>query len=136
MYIVAVPCCPEGVAVTAVGTDTLEITWAASRGAELYETRAVDGSDLILCNDTAPVCALSDLGCDSSYSVLVTPCNEISGCNRACRAHTKDTGNTGTKCLHTNSAYVILYFLSQDILQFVNVAMYSKSYLRPLRLFK
>lgn len=95
MYIVSVPCCPEGVAVSAVSADTLEITWAASRGAELYQTRAVDGSDVILCNDTAPVCALSDLSCDSSYSVLVTPCNEISGCNRACGAHNKDTGNTG-----------------------------------------
>lgn len=87
------PCCPESVSVSAVSTDTLEITWAASRGAELYETRAMDGSDVILCNDTAPVCALSDLSCDGSYSVLVTPCNEISGCNRGCRAHTKDTGD-------------------------------------------
>lgn len=139
IYIVAVPCCPEGVAVTAVSTDTLEITWAASHGAELYETRAVDGSDLILCNDTAPVCAISDLSCDSSYSVLVTPCNEISGCNRACRAHIKDTGNTGTKCLHTYSACIILYVLSQDILQFVNVAMYNKimpSFETAERLFK
>uniref|UniRef100_UPI0037E7605E fibronectin type III domain-containing protein 7-like n=1 Tax=Semicossyphus pulcher TaxID=241346 RepID=UPI0037E7605E len=86
-----VPCCPEGVSVSAVSTDTLEITWMASRGAELYETRAADSSEVILCNDTAPVCALSDLNCDRSYSVVVTPCNEISGCNRACRAHTKDT---------------------------------------------
>lgn len=109
--IVSVPCCPEGVAVSAVSTDTLEITWVASRGAELYETRAVDGSDVILCNDTAPVCALSDLSCDSSYSVLVTPCNEISGCNQACRAHTKDTGNTGTsKYLHTYTAYYLKVF--------------------------
>ncbi|XP_069560944.1 fibronectin type III domain-containing protein 7-like [Brachyistius frenatus] len=86
-----VPCCPEGVSVSTVSTDTLEITWTASRGAELYETRAADSSEVILCNDTAPVCALSDLDCDSSYSVVVTPCNEISGCNRACEAHTKDT---------------------------------------------
>ncbi|XP_018527047.2 fibronectin type III domain-containing protein 7 [Lates calcarifer] len=85
------PCCPEGVSVSAVSTDTLEITWTASRGAELYETRAADSSEVILCNDTAPVCALSDLSCDSAYSVVVTPCNEISGCNRACKAHTKDT---------------------------------------------
>ncbi|XP_039985286.1 fibronectin type III domain-containing protein 7-like [Xiphias gladius] len=85
------PCCPEGVSVSAVSTDTLEITWTASRGAELYETRAAGSSEVILCNDTAPVCALSDLRCDSAYSVVVTPCNEISGCNRACKAHTKDT---------------------------------------------
>lgn len=90
---VSVPCCPEGVSVSVVSTDTLEIMWTASRGAELYKTRAADSSEVILCNDTAPVCALSDLSCDSSYSVVVTPCSEISGCNRACRAHTKDTGN-------------------------------------------
>ncbi|XP_060934709.1 fibronectin type III domain-containing protein 7-like [Limanda limanda] len=85
------PCCPEGVSVSAVSTDTLEIMWTASRGAELYQTRAVDSSEVILCNDTAPVCALSDLRCDTAYSVVVTPCNDISGCNRGCKAHTKDT---------------------------------------------
>ncbi|XP_040896696.1 fibronectin type III domain-containing protein 7-like [Toxotes jaculatrix] len=85
------PCCPEGVSVSVVSADTLEIMWTASRGAELYETRAADSSEVILCNDTAPVCALSDLSCDSTYRVVVTPCNEISGCNRACKAHTKDT---------------------------------------------
>ncbi|XP_056233720.1 fibronectin type III domain-containing protein 7-like isoform X2 [Seriola aureovittata] len=85
------PCCPEGVSVSLVSADTLEIMWTASRGAELYQTRAADSSEVILCNDTAPVCALSDLSCDSAYSVVVTPCNEISGCNLACKAHTKDT---------------------------------------------
>lgn len=88
----SVPCCPEGVSISLVSTDTLEITWTASRGAHLYETRAVDGSEVILCNDTAPVCALSDLRCDSPYSVMVIPCNDISGCNSACSTHTKDTG--------------------------------------------
>ncbi|XP_073331837.1 fibronectin type III domain-containing protein 7-like [Pagrus major] len=92
------PCCPEGVSVSLVSTDTLEIQWTASRGAELYETRAADGAQVILCNDTAPVCALSDLNCDSPYSVVVIPCNDISGCNRACRAHTKDTA----PCMPTN----------------------------------
>ncbi|XP_012733487.2 fibronectin type III domain-containing protein 7 [Fundulus heteroclitus] len=93
-----VPCCPDNVSVSAVSADTLEITWAASRGAELYQTRAADVSEVILCNDTAPVCALSDLSCDSSYAVLVTPCNEISGCNRACKSHTTDTA----PCTPTN----------------------------------
>ncbi|KAM8873743.1 fibronectin type III domain-containing protein 7-like [Spinachia spinachia] len=92
------PCCPEEVLVYAVSTNTLEITWTASRGAQLYETRAADGSEVILCNDTAPVCALSDLRCDSPYSVLVTPCSEISGCNRGCKAHTKNTA----PCMPTN----------------------------------
>uniref|UniRef100_A0A3Q3VL23 Fibronectin type-III domain-containing protein n=1 Tax=Mola mola TaxID=94237 RepID=A0A3Q3VL23_MOLML len=85
------PCCPDDVSISVVSTDTLEIMWTSSRGAELYETRAADSSEVILCNDTAPMCALSDLSCDSSYSVVVMPCNEISGCNRVCKAHTKDT---------------------------------------------
>ncbi|KAJ4921791.1 hypothetical protein JOQ06_026212, partial [Pogonophryne albipinna] len=85
------PCCPEDVSISAVSTDTFEITWTVSRGAELYQTRAADSSEVILCNDTAPVCALSDLSCDSSYSVVLTPCNDISGCNRACKAHTQIT---------------------------------------------
>ncbi|XP_034036700.1 fibronectin type III domain-containing protein 7-like [Thalassophryne amazonica] len=85
------PCCPEDVSVSVVSTDTLEIMWMSSRGAEVYETRATDNSEVILCNDTAPVCALSDLSCDSSYSVVVTPCNDISGCNLSCKHHTKDT---------------------------------------------
>uniref|UniRef100_A0A667XFH5 Fibronectin type III domain containing 7 n=1 Tax=Myripristis murdjan TaxID=586833 RepID=A0A667XFH5_9TELE len=85
------PCCPEDVSISLVSTETLEIMWAAARGAELYETRAADNSEVILCNDTAPVCALSDLTCDSSYTVVVTPCNDIRGCNRACQPHTRDT---------------------------------------------
>lgn len=98
----SVPCCPEGVSVSLVSTDTLEIMWTASRGAELYQTRAADRSEVILCNDTAPVCALSGLSCDSPYSVVVTPCNEISGCNRACKAHTKETGRERTRTNTTN----------------------------------
>ncbi|XP_071760127.1 fibronectin type III domain-containing protein 7-like [Centroberyx gerrardi] len=81
------PCCPVNVSISLVSIDTLEITWAGGRGAELYETRATDDSRIILCNDTAPVCVLSDLSCDSRYSVVVTPCNDIRGCNRACPAH-------------------------------------------------
>lgn len=105
----SVPCCPENVSVSTVSTDTLEIMWTASRGAELYETRAADSSEVILCNDTAPVCALSDLSCDSSYSVVVTPCNDISGCNRACKAHAK---NTGRKLLFT---HICLYIYPENI---------------------
>ncbi|CAI5637118.1 unnamed protein product [Oreochromis niloticus] len=84
-------CCPEDVLVSAVSTDTLEISWMPSRGAVLYETRAAHSSEVILCNDTAPLCVLSDLSCDTAYSVVVIPCNDMSGCNRACKAHTKDT---------------------------------------------
>lgn len=129
------PCCPEDVSVSVVSTDTLEIMWTASRGAELYETRAVDSSEVILCNDTAPVCALSDLSCDSSYSVVVTPCNDISGCNRACRAHTKDTGNTHTCTYiytHTLSRLnlVTAYFLSISSLYANEFGIASKKLLQ------
>uniref|UniRef100_A0A3Q3K3U0 Fibronectin type-III domain-containing protein n=1 Tax=Monopterus albus TaxID=43700 RepID=A0A3Q3K3U0_MONAL len=86
------PCCPGDVSISAVSTDTLEIIWTASRGAELYQTQAVDTSEVILCNDTATVCALSDLTCDNTYRVVVIPCNEITGCNRLCTSqHTADT---------------------------------------------
>uniref|UniRef100_A0A3B4GC52 Fibronectin type III domain containing 7 n=1 Tax=Pundamilia nyererei TaxID=303518 RepID=A0A3B4GC52_9CICH len=84
-------CCPEDVSVSAVSTDTLDIRWMPSRGAVLYETRAAHSSEVILCNDTAPVCVLSGLSCDTAYSVVVIPCNDVSGCNLACKAHTKDT---------------------------------------------
>lgn len=85
------PCCPNDVRISLVSTDTLEIEWSAVRGAEVYETKAVEGSEVILCNDTAPVCALSDLTCDRPYSVVVTPCNDLRGCNWACGTHTKET---------------------------------------------
>ncbi|XDV27992.1 hypothetical protein PO909_031420 [Leuciscus waleckii] len=86
-----IPCCPEDVSVSLISTETLEISWSAVRGAELYETIAADRSEWIHCNDTAPVCALSDLTCDSLYSVVVRPCSEIQGCNNTCGAHTRRT---------------------------------------------
>ncbi|XP_030643216.1 fibronectin type III domain-containing protein 7 [Chanos chanos] len=85
------PCCPDDVSISLVSTETLEIGWSSVRGAEVYETRAVDESEVILCNDTAPVCALSGLTCNSRYSVVVTPCNELRGCNRACQPQTHET---------------------------------------------
>ncbi|TRY81827.1 hypothetical protein DNTS_000530, partial [Danionella cerebrum] len=86
-----IPCCPADVSVSLISTETLEISWSAVRGAELYETIAADGTEWIHCNDTAPVCALSDLTCDSLYSVVVRPCNEIQGCNNTCSMHTRQT---------------------------------------------
>ncbi|KAG5850605.1 hypothetical protein ANANG_G00084220 [Anguilla anguilla] len=86
-----IPCCPEDVSISLVSTETLEITWSPVRGAEVYETKAAGASDLIHCNDTAPVCALSDLRCNSRYSVVVRPCSELRGCNNTCRPHTEET---------------------------------------------
>lgn len=87
-----VPCCPNDVTVSLVSTETLEITWTAVNGAELYETTAAESWKTIHCNDTAPVCALSDLNCNTAYSVIVTPCSEIRGCNNTCTAQTHETG--------------------------------------------
>ncbi|XP_017578738.2 fibronectin type III domain-containing protein 7 [Pygocentrus nattereri] len=86
-----VPCCPDNVSVSLISTETLEISWSAVRGAELYETVAADGPDSIHCSDTVPLCALSDLNCNSLYSVVIRPCSEISGCNNTCTAHTQET---------------------------------------------
>ncbi|KAJ8384528.1 hypothetical protein AAFF_G00204430 [Aldrovandia affinis] len=86
-----IPCCPEDVSILLVSTETLEIMWSPVRGAEVYETKAAGTSDLIHCNDTAPVCALSDLKCNTKYSVVVRPCSELRGCNNTCRPHTEET---------------------------------------------
>ncbi|KAI7809502.1 fibronectin type III domain-containing protein 7 [Triplophysa rosa] len=85
-----IPCCPEDVFVSLISTETLEISWSSVRGAEIYETIAADGPERIHCSDTAPVCALSDLTCDSLYSVVVRPCNDIQ-CNNTCVPHTRRT---------------------------------------------
>lgn len=87
-----VPCCPKLTSVSAVSWETLMIEWSPVRGADLYETRAVDATETILCNDTAPSCALSDLTCNSRYSVVVIPCNDVSGCNLTCSPQTHETG--------------------------------------------
>ncbi|KAK1790979.1 hypothetical protein P4O66_014813, partial [Electrophorus voltai] len=86
-----VPCCPESVSLALISVDTLEITWSAVKGAELYETRAETGTSTVHCSDTMPLCVLSDLTCNSLYSVVIRPCSEISGCNYSCSAHTQET---------------------------------------------
>ncbi|CAJ1072098.1 unnamed protein product%2C partial [Xyrichtys novacula] len=86
-----IPCCPEGVDVQLVATETLEVMWSPVKGAELYETTAAHTNNTIQCNDTAPVCALSDLRCNTVYSVTITPCSDLRGCNRTCKPHTHET---------------------------------------------
>lgn len=102
LFLSSVPCCPDDLSVSLISTETLEISWTSVRGAELYETIAADGSEWIHCNDTAPVCALSDLTCDSLYSVVVRPCSETQGCNNTCSAHTRRTGTHINAHLHVN----------------------------------
>nr|XP_057925077.1 fibronectin type III domain-containing protein 7 [Doryrhamphus excisus] len=86
-----VPCCPEDVSLESISTETLEVTWSPVKGAELYETTAVQADEAIRCNDTEPLCALSDLRCNAIYSVIVTPCSELRGCNRTCMSHAHET---------------------------------------------
>lgn len=114
-----VPCCPENVSVTEISWESLMIVWTAVRGAELYEIQATDPSNYtVLCNDTSPMCVLSDLNCNTWYSVLVSPCNEARGCNRSCRPRLTETSKKKTQAhtfhycaLHSGSEH--LPFLSQ-----------------------
>uniref|UniRef100_A0A8D2ZIK6 Fibronectin type III domain containing 7a n=1 Tax=Scophthalmus maximus TaxID=52904 RepID=A0A8D2ZIK6_SCOMX len=107
-----IPCCPKDVTVQLVSTETLEITWSPVKGAELYETTAEETNNVIHCNDTAPVCALSDLRCNADYSVTVTPCSELGGCNRTCKAHTHQTAPCAPGILNmtqtNNATYRVL----------------------------
>ena len=87
-----------------VSTETLEIEWVPVRGADLYETRAEQTEGVIHCNDTSPVCALSDLSCNTWYSVVVTPCSELRGCNVSCQRQRHETGDAGSgKRGHTHT---------------------------------
>ncbi|XP_069014118.1 fibronectin type III domain-containing protein 7-like [Embiotoca jacksoni] len=104
-----IPCCPQDVKIKLVSTETLEIKWAPVKGAELYETTAAQTNDIIHCNDTSPVCALSDLSCNTVYSVTVTPCSELRGCNRTCTPHAHETAPCAPEILNmtqtNNSTY-------------------------------
>ncbi|KAA0706757.1 Fibronectin type III domain-containing protein 7 [Triplophysa tibetana] len=98
------PCCPENTTISLESWETLKIEWSLVRGADLYETRAVDASEVILCNDTAPVCALSDLTCNTRYSVVVIPCNDIRGCNLTCRPQTHETAPCMPEIISVNQS--------------------------------
>uniref|UniRef100_A0A8C2X242 Fibronectin type III domain containing 7a n=1 Tax=Cyclopterus lumpus TaxID=8103 RepID=A0A8C2X242_CYCLU len=108
-----IPCCPQDVTIKLVSTETLEVMWPSVKGAELYETTAAQTNDVIHCNDTAPVCALSDLRCNTAYSVTVTPCSELRGCNRTCAPHTHETAPCAPEILTmtqtNNSTFTILF---------------------------
>uniref|UniRef100_A0A8C5QF79 Fibronectin type III domain containing 7 n=1 Tax=Leptobrachium leishanense TaxID=445787 RepID=A0A8C5QF79_9ANUR len=78
------PCCPSDFGPGYVSADTLEIVWSTVRGAEMYETKADDGTNIILCNDTATVCALSGLQCNTLYNVTVYSFSETRGSNTSC----------------------------------------------------
>ncbi|TSY27775.1 Fibronectin type III domain-containing protein 7 [Bagarius yarrelli] len=104
-----VPCCPHYVYVSLISTETLEVTWSAVRGAVLYETVVTDESDALHCNDTMPICVLSDLTCNSMYNVVIRPCSDIRGCNDTCTPNKQETAPCAPEILkltHVNSSDV------------------------------
>ncbi|NXI62787.1 FNDC7 protein, partial [Anseranas semipalmata] len=78
------PCCPSDFRAVLVSSDTVEVTWAPVRGAEMYETKAADGSGAVLCNDTATACTLSALHCNALYNITVYSFSEARGSNTSC----------------------------------------------------
>ncbi|XP_044883216.1 fibronectin type III domain-containing protein 7 isoform X4 [Mauremys mutica] len=78
------PCCPSDFYPVFVSSDTVEIVWSPVRGAEMYETKAVDGVGVVLCHDTATICILTALQCNTQYNITVYSYSEIRGTNTSC----------------------------------------------------
>nr|XP_008113264.2 PREDICTED: fibronectin type III domain-containing protein 7 [Anolis carolinensis] len=78
------PCCPSDFNPVFVSSDTIQIVWPPVRGAEMYETKAVDWTNELLCNDTATICTLSALQCNTQYNITVYSFSEIRGSNTSC----------------------------------------------------
>ncbi|NXX35577.1 FNDC7 protein, partial [Nicator chloris] len=78
------PCCPRDFRAVFMSSDTVRVTWAPVRGADLYETRAAGGSGVVLCRDTATACTLSALQCSTRYNITVYSFSEARGSNTSC----------------------------------------------------
>ncbi|NXM82766.1 FNDC7 protein, partial [Oenanthe oenanthe] len=78
------PCCPSDFRAVFMSSDTVRVTWAPVRGADLYETRAAGGGGEVLCRDTAPACTLSALRCSTRYNITVSSFSEARGSNASC----------------------------------------------------
>ncbi|XP_068878576.1 fibronectin type III domain-containing protein 7 isoform X4 [Aphelocoma coerulescens] len=78
------PCCPSDFRAVFMSSDTVRVTWAPVRGADLYETRAAGGSGAVLCRDTATACTLSALQCNTPYNITVFSVSEARGRNASC----------------------------------------------------
>ncbi|NWV77207.1 FNDC7 protein, partial [Dasyornis broadbenti] len=78
------PCCPSDFRAVFMSSDTVRVTWAPVRGADLYETRAAGGSVVVLCKDTATACTLSALQCNTPYNITVYSFSEARGSNTSC----------------------------------------------------
>ncbi|XP_054623920.1 fibronectin type III domain-containing protein 7 isoform X2 [Dunckerocampus dactyliophorus] len=70
-----IPCCPEGVSLESVSSETLEVTWSPVKGAELYETTAVQADEAIH-SPCAPDILNMTQSNHSSYTVLLTAPND------------------------------------------------------------
>nr|XP_054494599.1 fibronectin type III domain-containing protein 7 isoform X2 [Agelaius phoeniceus] len=81
------PCCPSDFRAVFVSSDTVRVTWAPVRGADLYETRAAGGSGVVLCRDTATACSLSALQCSTRYNITVHSFSEARGSSASCAPH-------------------------------------------------
>ncbi|OXB68268.1 hypothetical protein ASZ78_016669 [Callipepla squamata] len=86
------PCCPSDFRAVLVSSDTVEVSWAPVRGAEMYETKAASWRDTVLCNDTATACTLSALRCGTRYNVTVYSFSEARGSNTSCASKDVATG--------------------------------------------
>ncbi|KAM4774191.1 fibronectin type III domain-containing protein 7 isoform 5-T10 [Cyanocitta cristata] len=78
------PCCPSDFRAVFMSSDTVRVTWAPVRGADLYETRAAGGSGVVLCRDTATACTLSALQCSTPYNITVFSVSEARGSSASC----------------------------------------------------
>ncbi|NXT13116.1 FNDC7 protein, partial [Prunella fulvescens] len=78
------PCCPSDFRAVFISSDTVRLTWAPVRGADLYETRAAGGSGVLLCRDTATACTLSALQCSTPYNITVSSFSEARGSSSSC----------------------------------------------------
>lgn len=86
------PCCPSNFRAVPVSSDTVEVSWAPVRGAEMYETKAASGRGTVRCNDTATACTLSALRCNTRYNVTVYSFSEARGSNTSCASKYVATG--------------------------------------------
>ncbi|XP_037671429.1 fibronectin type III domain-containing protein 7 [Choloepus didactylus] len=96
------PCCPRDINPVFVSSDRVEIVWSPVRGAELYETKAVDGYNVVECNDTVPACTLSALECDTKYNITVYSFSEVRGSNMSCTSQFITTAPCSPEIKHVS----------------------------------
>ncbi|OXB84161.1 UNVERIFIED_CONTAM: hypothetical protein H355_007044 [Colinus virginianus] len=114
---VPAPCCPSDFRAVLVSSDTVEVSWAPVRGAEMYETKAASWRDTVLCNDTATACTLSALRCDTRYNVTVHSFSEARGSNTSCASKDVATGAccpSGVKLYRLGSNGIRVYWRASE----------------------